>query len=1356
MIKKLFVATLVTVIAFAFSVNAADNPNSLKQLTDKAESIIIGKVVDQKSEWDSNHSMIYTTVTVNVKDRLKGDGNSKTEIIRVPGGKVGDVGLKVIGAPKFDDGEEALLFLNSSGKGKAKSIIGLNKGKITIQGKFTDDGKSLVNVRSEIEKYLGKTRQKPELPDMLQFPDAQLLVNKAKKYKPKLGNISDPETEIQGEWGWRCVWGENFEGDFPGMDWELARNANPLNNNGYTWGKTDVNPYDGNYAAWCAQTNMIPGNPDLQAGTDNYPPMTRAWMAAGPFDLSDVYSAKLTFRIDQTTVLNDFTGVGFSIDGVWFKITSEPEYQFIRNSTDGYMTVEIAIENVIGALWDKKQVWVCFIFWSGPDNSARGTWIDNIKIKKYIPQTMHPEISSVTPVKQSAGTGKSVKIMGYNFGDFNNGNPDTKVEFFSGFYWWGDSIWIEAQNFSHWNSTKVICDVPAGASSGKLRMRRPHEGIVYHDFDVSFGYIGSRWNAGVGTAGGTDYPIIPFKVNPFTCGDYSASLVLADITNSANTWNMDGNAMVHLEFAGVSNVTHAAFDGENTVLFDNIYYPPFGIPALTYLWTDGAGNILEADIVLNKLHTWCHDAASAPSPKCMVTANWATQEFGNLLGLTDLHGANDMDKTMFGYNFCDYKNMYFLDEHAIDLHPEDIEGVQWIYGNSCDVNFVAEPAVGVGPLTVQFVNKTKSKYPIASYFWDLGNGETSTEQNPTATYDAPDAAGFDVSLTVTDVYGHTNTGTIRDAVKVNVRVAADILAEPTCGYGPLTVQFENKTTGTAEEYLWDFGDGCTSTNKNPSHTYNEPGVYTVSLTSSGPGGTHTQSIAGLVEVYDDVEHLGLTYLDLVEQSGETWRGEGWDNAIDHDTYHTQGTTNVKGDHPYAIFTFDDGFTRTINKVRLLTDTGIEGKEGDWVTNFTISVSTDGENFTEVGSFKKTKGGWEEYTFDPVEALFVKLTCEAGAHRWQQIGEFEVYEKINMPDISGSVIMASESHIANGYDQAGVKIALADANGNPVTGLSPSYFRIAATGTNNYYNIVTETEQPGIYLGTFSSLKAEEKQVSVRVGGVRLSSSSLMSSTPVVVKFSEPEITKEKLVVTEGSDTWHSEGWDKAVDGDPTTQVAAVKFGGCYAIYKFADDDERAIIKVRLLRGNGKGFPKQLVTQYRISTSTDGVNFTELFTRYTDATDWEENLTLPVIAKYIKVELLESQDKYRAMAELEVYTTELLATGFDALLSGAFNSGDMIPTKYALRQNYPNPFNPETMITFDLPEQARVTLQVYNLMGQTIKTLVNERKGAGRYQVKWDGTNEKGMNVASGVYFYRIKAVGQNKNFTQKMKMMLVR
>ncbi|MCK4385628.1 MAG: T9SS type A sorting domain-containing protein [candidate division Zixibacteria bacterium] len=80
-----------------------------------------------------------------------------------------------------------------------------------------------------------------------------------------------------------------------------------------------------------------------------------------------------------------------------------------------------------------------------------------------------------------------------------------------------------------------------------------------------------------------------------------------------------------------------------------------------------------------------------------------------------------------------------------------------------------------------------------------------------------------------------------------------------------------------------------------------------------------------------------------------------------------------------------------------------------------------------------------------------------------------------------------------------------------------------------------------------------------------------------------------------------------------------------------------------------------------------------------------------------------------------------------------------PTEFNLEQNYPNPFNPETVIKFSLKENSWVTLRIYNVLGQMVTTLVDEPKSAGDYAVQWNGKNEQNQDVASGVYFYRIKA-----------------
>lgn len=93
----------------------------------------------------------------------------------------------------------------------------------------------------------------------------------------------------------------------------------------------------------------------------------------------------------------------------------------------------------------------------------------------------------------------------------------------------------------------------------------------------------------------------------------------------------------------------------------------------------------------------------------------------------------------------------------------------------------------------------------------------------------------------------------------------------------------------------------------------------------------------------------------------------------------------------------------------------------------------------------------------------------------------------------------------------------------------------------------------------------------------------------------------------------------------------------------------------------------------------------------------------------------------------------------------------IPSDFELSQNYPNPFNPETVITYRMAQRGRVELAVYNLLGQKVRVLASETKPAGTYTVSWNGTDDRGSRVSSGVYVYRLR-FGQR---TQTKKMILL-
>jgi hypothetical protein len=94
----------------------------------------------------------------------------------------------------------------------------------------------------------------------------------------------------------------------------------------------------------------------------------------------------------------------------------------------------------------------------------------------------------------------------------------------------------------------------------------------------------------------------------------------------------------------------------------------------------------------------------------------------------------------------------------------------------------------------------------------------------------------------------------------------------------------------------------------------------------------------------------------------------------------------------------------------------------------------------------------------------------------------------------------------------------------------------------------------------------------------------------------------------------------------------------------------------------------------------------------------------------------------------------------------------MPSAVALGQNYPNPFNPLTTIRFDLPRNGLVKIEVFNVSGRYVATIIDEKREAGRHEVTWNGKDARGMDVASGMYFYRLTAGGKIIN----RKMLLVR
>ncbi|MFN8371409.1 MAG: PKD domain-containing protein [Anaerolineae bacterium] len=212
-------------------------------------------------------------------------------------------------------------------------------------------------------------------------------------------------------------------------------------------------------------------------------------------------------------------------------------------------------------------------------------------------------------------------------------------------------------------------------------------------------------------------------------------------------------------------------------------------------------------------------------------------------------------------------------------------------------------------LTVTFLSRTVG---VDSFFWNFGNGVTSTQANPSVSYAAP--GNYTVTLTCGGG-GTSLTSSLTLALTANaatVPFIADFSANPASGTAPLTVQFfDNSTGGAISAWQWSFGDGGSSTQQNPVYTYNSAGVYSVTLTvqsADGRAASVSRTVEAvppqpLIPAFDVAPQSGFAPLavvvtDRTQGTVNTWAwdwgdgttGSGFDPGIH--TYQTPGVYTI--------------------------------------------------------------------------------------------------------------------------------------------------------------------------------------------------------------------------------------------------------------------------------------------------------------------------------------------------------------------------------------------------------------------------------------------------------------------------------
>ncbi len=167
-----------------------------------------------------------------------------------------------------------------------------------------------------------------------------------------------------------------------------------------------------------------------------------------------------------------------------------------------------------------------------------------------------------------------------------------------------------------------------------------------------------------------------------------------------------------------------------------------------------------------------------------------------------------------------------------------------ILDSSLIAEFSASPVQGNAPLTVTFTNETLGSFTQA--VWDFGNGQKRTTTNETVTITYENSGTYPVKLTVIGPAGSDSeqkNGYISVLPSPPGAPVADFSVQPNSGYAPLAVTFNNTSSGSYTSARWEFGDGESSHSRDSTirHTYDNSGTYTVRLTVTGPGGSHTKT-----------------------------------------------------------------------------------------------------------------------------------------------------------------------------------------------------------------------------------------------------------------------------------------------------------------------------------------------------------------------------------------------------------------------------------------------------------------------------------------------------------------------------------
>ncbi|HMA77282.1 MAG TPA: PKD domain-containing protein [Candidatus Krumholzibacteriaceae bacterium] len=609
--------------------------------------------------------------------------------------------------------------------------------------------------------------------------------------------------------------------------------------------------------------------------------------------------------------------------------------------------------------------------------------------------------------------------------------------------------------------------------------------------------------------------------------------------------------------------------------------------------------------------------------------------------------------------------------------------------------FSGNPTSGDAPLTVSFTDESTGS--PTSWSWDFGDGGTSTAQNPSYEYAA--SGTYTVTLTVSNSYGsdiETKTDYITVTEPTNPPVAA-FSGSPTSGEVPLTVAFTDESTNNPTSWSWDFGDGATSTAQNPSHEYTAVGTYTVSLTATNTYGSDSETKTDYITVTEEAVSEKAYALSDIAVTGSV--SGDYTNTFSSDNSYETITEVAYTGHPRKTYSY----------LEHKWDFNVaSGTNPTFYLEAYRPSSSDGDDF----SFEYTTNGTDYYSLVTVASSTEQVysaTLPDGTSGSLTVRVTDTQR--NWGGTSNDDIVIDEMYIE--VASSGPTAPTAAFSGSPTTGAAP----LTVNFTDQSSGSPTSWSWDFGDGATSTAQNPSHEYTAVGTYTVSLTATNAYGS--------DTEAKTDYIDVTDGTTS--------AIHVSSITvgrNSRGVNLNGTAAV-TVVDQNGSPVANATVY-----GFFNVPSTSTKSAvTGSDGVaNLTGDRTK-DSVSDFCFEVTDVTLSGYTYDSAANTVTK--SCESGDVFNSE------SRVLSGR----ETTPDSYKLAQNHPNPFNPVTTINFNLPERARVRLEIFDVQGKLVETLVNKSLDAGIHSKEWTA-----KNVSSGVYFYRLST----PSFTEIKKMVLLR